>query len=216
VDIAQIGDDKYIRVVDYKSSNKTIKLSNIYYGIQLQLLAYIDAICSGNESFKPAGIFYLKLDDPIARVDRKLTADEIQEKIIKALRMNGLIIKDLSIVEAMDSDFNIDKSGSVYESSIISLKKDKSGKYSKMPVISEIDFQNLRNHMKKTLRDIGNEIISGNVKNEPLYRSGTQSNPCDYCAFQKICLFDPSLGNKARRISELDDESIIELINEEK
>ena len=44
IDIAKIDDKNYVRIIDYKSSNKEIKLSNVYYGAQLQLLTYADAV----------------------------------------------------------------------------------------------------------------------------------------------------------------------------
>ena len=207
VDVADLGDEKYIRIIDYKSSNKSIKLSNVYYGVQLQLLAYSDAIST--DAFKPGGVFYLKLDDPIARVDKKISKEEIEDSIIKTLRMNGLIISNVKLIEAMDSEFNESKDGVSYESEILNLKKSKEGKFSKMPIVSEKDFEKLRIHMRKTLKDIGDEIMSGNVKNEPLERKGVIS-PCDYCSFKKACMFDRSLGNRVRRLNELKDEEVLE------
>ncbi|MBQ9314364.1 MAG: exodeoxyribonuclease V subunit gamma [Clostridia bacterium] len=43
IDIAKTEEGKYIRIIDYKSYNKDLKLSDIYYGLQLQLLVYMDA-----------------------------------------------------------------------------------------------------------------------------------------------------------------------------
>ncbi len=208
-----MAEGSYIRVIDYKSSNKTIKLSNIYYGIQLQLLAYIDAICSGNKSFKPAGILYLKLDDPFLKANKRLSKEEVESTIVKSLRMNGLIINEQNIIELMDNEFNSSKNGISYESSVISLNKDKKDKYTKMPIVSEKEFQNLRGHMRKTLKQIGNEIMSGNIKNEPLYKKGAFSNPCDYCSYVKICMFEKTLGNKVRRVKELKDDEVLEKIS---
>ena len=197
IDVAKIGDDKYLRIVDYKSSDKSIKLSNIYYGIQLQLLAYSDAI-SGDD-YKPGGIFYLKLSDPISSKDKRISKEEVEESIMNSLKMNGLVISNAKLIEAMEDE--------------ISLKKTKDGSYKNMPVVSEKDFSLLRKHMHNTLKQIGNEIMNGNVKNEPLIRKNSTS-PCSYCPFVKVCRFDRSLGNKIRRLNELKDDVVINMINE--
>ena len=81
-----------------------------------------------------------------------------------------------------------------------------------MPVVTEQDFKNLRNHMHKVLKQIGNEIMKGNVKNEPLIRKGVKS-PCEYCDYYKTCRFDKNLGNKIRRVNELKDEEVINKIS---
>ena len=55
VDIAKTEDGKYIRIIDYKSSIKDIDFSEVYGGLQLQLITYLDAMCK-IEDFTPAGI----------------------------------------------------------------------------------------------------------------------------------------------------------------
>lgn len=37
-------DGTYLRIIDYKSGNKALKLADVYYGLQLQLLTYLDAV----------------------------------------------------------------------------------------------------------------------------------------------------------------------------
>lgn len=140
-----------------------------------------------------------------------MSKEELEECVIKELRMKGLAIADFRLVEAMDNNFDDTKVGSTFESNVLNLKISKEGNYSKMPVLSEQDINKLTNHMKKTLREIGNEILSGNIKNEPLIRK-TSSSPCDYCTYKKICHFDKSLGNKERRLNELKDEEVLQKI----
>lgn len=206
VDIAKTEDGKYIRIIDYKSSSKKIKLSDVYYGVQLQLLTYIDAL-SGNE-FLPGGVLYLKLDDPILRTDRNISKEEIEDSIVKSLRMNGLVLSNARLIEAMDKDMNT-------ESNIINLKMKKDGSYTNMPTVTSEEFEKLRTHIRKTLAEIGNEIMSGNIKNEPLKRKGV-TTACDYCEYKLICQFDKDLGNKYRYVNELKDNEVLERIKEEK
>ena len=44
VDIAKCEDGKYIRIIDYKSSVKNIDFSDIYGGLQLQLITYLEIL----------------------------------------------------------------------------------------------------------------------------------------------------------------------------
>lgn len=202
VDVAETEEGKYIRIIDYKSSNKKIKLSDVYYGVQLQLLTYIDAL-AGDE-FVPGGVLYLKLDDPILRTDKNISKEEIEDMIIKSLRMNGLVLANARLIEAMDGDMTT-------ESNIINLKVKKDGSYTNMPTVTGEEFENLRGHIRKTLADIGNEIMSGNIKNEPLKRKGV-ATACDYCEYKLICQFDKDLGNKFKYINELKDNEVLEKI----
>lgn len=205
IDVAETEDGKYIRIIDYKSSSKKIKLSDVYYGVQLQLLTYMDAL-AGDE-FLPGGMLYLKLDDPILRTTKNVSKEEIEELIVKSLRMNGLVLANARLVEAMDQNMGT-------ESNILNLKVKKDGSYGNMPTVTSEEFEKLRKHIRKTLADIGNEIMSGNIKNEPLKRKGA-TTPCEYCEYKLICQFDKDLGNQYHYINELKDEEVLAKIREE-
>ena len=200
IDIAKLDDGNYLRIVDYKSSDKKIKLSNVYYGIQLQLLTYINAM--SDESLSPAGALYLHLNDPIVSSNKRISKEDVENEIMKSLRMNGIIISNVKLIDAMGGD------------SVLNLKQNKEGKYSGMPVVSKEDFNKLTNHINKTLKQIGDEIVSGNVRNEPMYRKSARV-PCEYCDYRMSCQFDRKLGNKYRVINNLKDDEVIELINKE-
>lgn len=202
VDMADTEEGKYIRIIDYKSSAKQIKLSDVYYGLQLQLITYMDAITT--EEFMPGGVLYLKLDDPIIKSNKDLSKEEIEEQIVNALRMKGLILSNARLVKAMDSNMT-------NESSVLNLSVKKDGSYSKMPTVTSEEFEKLRNHIKKTLKELGEEILSGNIKNEPVKKK--EITACDYCKYKIICQFDKDLGNKFKYINELKDAEIIEKIN---
>ncbi|MGL5329347.1 MAG: helicase-exonuclease AddAB subunit AddB, partial [Peptostreptococcaceae bacterium] len=102
VDEFEEEEDKYIRIVDYKSGNKSISLSDVYYGLQLQLLVYLDAILEsaskGDGNLSPAAILYCRIDNPIAKFNEDKDDEEVREAILKDMRMKGLIIKDAHII----------------------------------------------------------------------------------------------------------------------
>ena len=55
VDIAKTEDGNYLRIIDYKSSARNVDLNEVYAGVSIQLLTYLDAICE-EEDLMPAGI----------------------------------------------------------------------------------------------------------------------------------------------------------------
>jgi ATP-dependent helicase/nuclease subunit B len=205
IDIAKTEDGKFIRIIDYKSSNKEIKLSDVYYGLQLQLLTYLDA--AANDDFIPGGVLYLKLDDPLIKSNRDITPEEIENQIMKSLRMDGLILSNARLIRAMDVNMKT-------ESDIINLAIKRDGTYGKMPVADYDQFADLKKHIRNIYKEIGKEIMRGNVKNEPIRRKNKSA--CDFCEYKSICRFDRKLGNEYKYLNELKAEEVFSLINKEK
>ena len=42
--------EEFYRIIDYKSGNKDFKLSDVYYGLQIQLLTYLDAMLTNEKA----------------------------------------------------------------------------------------------------------------------------------------------------------------------
>ena len=82
VDALETPDGRYLRIIDYKSGYKDFKLSDVYYGLQIQLITYLNALWeigdgrdreeNGKGLFHPAGMLYFKIDDPIIRSSSRL------------------------------------------------------------------------------------------------------------------------------------------------
>lgn len=204
IDVANTEDGKYIRIIDYKSSQKQIKLSDVYYGIQLQLLTYLDAV--SDESVIPGGVLYLELNDPMIKSNRDMLPEEIELEIMKQLRMKGLILSNARLVKAMDNTM-------MKESNVLNLSMKNDGTYTKMPTATEEQLDKLRHHIRSVLKQIGEEMINGNIKNEPIKRKN--STGCDYCEYKTICQFDRKLGNQFKMLEELKDEEVWNRIEKE-
>jgi len=212
IDIAKTEDGKFVRIIDYKSYDKELKLSDIYYGLQLQLLVYLDASLSNTtdatteNELLPGGMLYLKLDDPIIKTKKDVSVEEIEAEIAKKLRMKGVILSDVRLLKAMDSNM-------ISESSVLDLSIKKDGSYTaKVPTASKEQFQDLMKHMKKILKQMGNEILSGNIKNEPVKMKSHTA--CQYCDYQLICGFDRELGNQYRVIHDLKNDDVLKKISD--
>lgn len=95
IDSCITATEKYIRVIDYKSGNKKFDLNDVFNGISLQMLIYLNAIQEGGteefENGEPAGILYM----PSGELSPKDTQDVKEDKtdeFLKGYQMNGLIV----------------------------------------------------------------------------------------------------------------------------
>ncbi|MBR4514080.1 MAG: exodeoxyribonuclease V subunit gamma [Lachnospiraceae bacterium] len=91
VKVDEATGNKYIRVLDFKTGAKEIKMSELYEGLTLQLAVYTDALLaelkSKGENVKPEGMYYYQIRDPY--VDAKDEADA-QTKREKTLTIKGI------------------------------------------------------------------------------------------------------------------------------
>ncbi|MBV7276313.1 helicase-exonuclease AddAB subunit AddB [Clostridium sp. PL3] len=203
----------YLRIIDYKSGTKEFKLSDVYYGLQMQLLIYLDAMLTEleektNKDALPGGILYFKLDDPIIKGKGELTDSEIEKRIIKSLRMNGLLLDSLEIVKEMDSE--IEKSSDIIP---VSIKKDGTISKSQSSVATLEQFQLLRKYVKDTIGQLCEHILEGNIDIEPCKKKNR--NSCEYCIYPSVCQFDTSMkDNKYRFLEDKSEEEIWKAIEE--
>ena len=103
VDIAKNEDGKFIRIIDYKSSIHNLDFSEVYGGLQLQLITYLDAMCK-TDDFTPAGILYFNLLEDAIKLDKRIKEEEIEEKIRMQFKMKGLILADVKVVKMQDKN----------------------------------------------------------------------------------------------------------------
>ncbi|MDD2482283.1 MAG: helicase-exonuclease AddAB subunit AddB [Lutispora sp.] len=204
IDILKTDKGSYVRVIDYKSGAKEFKLSDVYNGIELQLITYLSAIwesgMKGMEGpFMPAGILYFKLDDPVLRIDGSNPPDNVDDKLMKAMKMKGLVLADKDIITQMDN--TIDGDSLIIPAGI---KKDGSlGSRSSAATIEQ--FERLRNHVKDTLVKLSGEMLSGNISISPYKRKKFMS--CTYCPYSSICKFEGET-NSYRLIGDMKDEEV--------
>ena len=103
IDTAQGEDGKYLRIIDYKSSAKNIDLNEVYAGLQIQLLTYLDAACK-EEDLMPAGVLYFSMLEQMIKSDKRLEQEEIEDKIRANFKMKGLILADVKVVKLHDKN----------------------------------------------------------------------------------------------------------------
>ncbi len=215
VDMMETDEGKYLRIVDYKSGSKEFKLSDVYHGMQIQLITYLEALCRPDEtgdgsavSCLPAGMLYFSLDDPLVKNGAGLKEEEIELEIMKKLRMKGLLLADVKLIRNMDNE--IDGNSLIIPARIN--KGDVLSKSSKVATLKQ--FNLLSMHVKKLLKEIGEEMVNGEIAIKPYKNKKTTS--CDYCGYTAICQFDKILkDNKYRIINDMDDGQVWKMIGNE-
>ena len=211
IDTAQNEDGKYLRIIDYKSSIKNIDLNEVYAGLQIQLLTYLDAACK-EEDLLPAGILYFNLIEQMVKTEKNIGIEKIEEQIRKGFKMKGLILADVKVVKLHDK--NLD---SGYSNLVPAYISKKTGDISEgnSSCVSKEEFKDLQDYMYKVIKQISNEILSGKIDLKPFYKN--KKTPCSYCDYRSICNFNNgACQNKYNFIDEKSKKEILEKIKQEK
>ena len=197
IDTVELDGQTYIRIVDYKSGSKNFDLNELYYGLQIQLLVYLDAILKNSKYILdkqciPGAILYFKIDDPIIKSKKALEEDEIRNEVLKKLKLNGLLLRDAKLVKAMDKNMET-------YSLIIPASFKKDGDFSSTSsVVTDEQFELLRKYVNDKMIEICEDMLSGEVKIEPCKTN--KVTYCDYCDYSAICQFDTSIKDNKYRI----------------
>lgn len=212
VDKFEEEDTVYVKVIDYKSGNMQFDITALYYGLQLQLLVYLNAVTELEhqktaKKVIPAGVFYYHIDDPIIKADTELDMTTLEAHILKSLKMNGLVLEDLNIIEKMDQDID-------GYSNIIPVQVTKKGTISKRSSVASMNqFENLQAYTRQKTEEIGRMIMDGDIGIEPYKTNKTDA--CKYCGYASVCQFDDANGHNAYRLlKELSKEEVWNKIEE--
>lgn len=186
----------YLRVVDYKTGRKSFSLSDVQYGLGIQMLLYLFALeREGEKHFGmpvvPSGVLYLPARDVIVSEKRDASPAKIESDIQKELRRSGLVLEDAQVLRAMEHDA-LEKP--VYLP--ITLKKD--GTITD-GVATAHELGRLGRYTEHLLEQIAGELARGNVDADPAYRT-PQDGACRWCAYTSACYFRPGSGTDRRRI----------------
>lgn len=190
LDTAKLGENQYVRIVDYKSSYKDLDLNQVEAGLQIQLITYLDAICEQTD-FEASGVLYMGLIDNVVKNAKNMSEEEIETKIRNNFKMKGLILADISVVKLMDNKLQTGASDIIP----VYISKDGTISEKKSSVISKENFNGLQKQVKETIKEISKEILKGKVDIKPY--NYNKKTGCDYCKYKTICMFNTNIkGNE--------------------
>lgn len=181
VDVMEKDGEKFLRVIDYKTGTKKFKLSDILYGLNLQMLLYLYSIkLNGTEKYggiTPAGILYMPATVPVISSQTELSDDKINSEIDKELKMNGLLLDDVDVIRGMD--------------------KSEAGKYIPVKIkldtpVSERSIANLEQFgkifkkLEHTVASMGKDLYQGRIQASPAKGA---HDACEYCPYDSVCAY---------------------------
>ena len=194
LDVCAEGGRAAYRIVDYKTGEKTLDLTEIDSGRSLQLPIYLSAaeeiirragdgtvslddqpdggklICDVSKicsELLPSGAYYFKVKEPLIAADALLDEDDLDKKLKGELKLKGI----------RNPDDNISASGDN------SRRQELLADTNRMKLLTD--------KARDKAAELGEDILSGRIEAVP-YRKGNETG-CDWCAFRSVCGFDPKL-----------------------
>lgn len=181
IDTMELDGKTYVRVVDYKSGTKKFKLSDIYYGLNLQMLLYMFSVCQNGEGIYknsiPAGVLYMPSGAAVIAAPRGTSKEDSEKLRLKFYRMSGITISDQDVLEGMEKDL---------AGKFIPVTKTKNGNLDSRSSVADItQFAVIKKYIEKLLVDMANSLIDGKFNAVP--SNADNRCPCDFCDYRSLC-----------------------------
>ncbi len=178
VDVLDRDGKRYVRVVDYKSGVKKFDLSDVFYGINIQMLVYLFSIWKGGKGglskAVPAGVLYMPARDSVVTLPRGDIADGGTSALAEKFRMNGLLLDDKAVLNAMEPGL-----GGIF----IPVKAKKDGYTGSLATFAQLG--QIKEHIDSLLIKMADELSGGKICAMP-YKKG-QALSCERCSFRSVC-----------------------------
>lgn len=174
----------YLKIIDYKSSDKDLDLNLAMQGFNIQMLIYID-ILAKNEQLEKGAILYFNTKKRILKSTLSILEDESEDDFIKLYKMNGYVLDD--VIEEIDK--NIDGTSNIIKVKYVKTKNSYSGN-----ILDKEAFNNLVNYVSNHINELYQQISNGDIKIAPKgsddITTNAKVNPCTYCKYRTLCNYD--------------------------
>ena len=179
VDVMQRGEKKYVRVVDYKTGSKEFNLTDVLYGLNLQMLIYLEAFCK-NSAGKygqaiPAGVLYLPSVSTTLNLDRDENLAKLEKEKMKKLRMNGLILADEQVIYGMEHDAN-----GVYIP--VAMKDGTPKSCDSLADVAQMGA--IMRHVDRLVISMAEQLQKGDISARP---AKGFYDACEFCEYKSVC-----------------------------
>lgn len=208
VDLYRENGISYLRVIDYKSGNKLFQLSDVYYGLNLQMLLYLFTLWqNGGKRFDrvcPAGVLYMPAGSKPVPADRHASEEELAAASGAQLKMSGIVLDDPQVLHAMEADG---------KGLFIPVKLKKDGTPDSASSLATLQqMGDLKRHVEKLVSDMAKELMEGRIDILPAQVPGGY-DLCAFCDYRGVCGIDSS--DERRTLDALGKKEVFEKIHEE-
>lgn len=208
VDLMERNGKKYIRIIDYKTGKKEFALSDVLYGLNLQMLIYLHAIEQNGserygENIVPSGILYMLSTAKAESFDVGTDQSKIDKTLSSNLKMNGLVLNDIEVVEGMDKT----GSGKYIPVSI------KSGIPTSAKSLASLEqMGHIFNKIDEIITKMSDDLYSGEIPAKPI--KGKTHDGCKYCLYSSVCNYKDG-KSKYKFAEDFKAKEVMEKLNEE-
>ena len=210
VDLYEDQEHVYVKVMDFKSSGHKFNVASLYYGLQLQLVMYMNVASavqkklSPGKEIVPAAILYYHVTDPVVDGKEGMITDDINKAVIDKLKMTGLVNENMDIVKLLDKDI----SGT---SDIIPVMIKKDGEFgARSQTATREEYQAISSFVGRKIKEFGKNILDGDISVNPYVRDNSDS--CTYCSYRSICGYDDCIKGYKKRNLDLTPEEALSII----
>ena len=218
----------YLRVMDYKSGKKSFSLSDIWNGLNMQLIIYLyalqkeglaryrDRLISEIDEIRPAGVLYVPVRDTMPDAARSEDDETLHRLRERALRRSGLLTDEIDILQSMEKGLSGDGKFIPVRLKVAKPSKKDPEPTPEIAAISSVAslerFGRLARYTQKKLIEMGQELLAGSVEANPCVQGNAVQ--CDWCAFRAACRFDESAGDRYRMMKKWKDSEVWEKLEE--
>ena len=184
---------RYIRIIDYKTGSTTLRLQELYNGLNLQMLIYLLAVTQRENdlnkdgNLKPSAILYSHINFVEAQFTPEEVRclkdnDELDENNMmtraSAYKPDGMMIENEFTLKALNSRFKY---------AFTPFKAKSNGEINKNgnALVTENYFLGLEQFALKKIYEMADKLKCGDICADPIQTS--RSLVCTYCDYWAIC-----------------------------
>lgn len=190
VDVLRKNGKTYLSIIDYKTGKKEFDLTEVYCGLNMQMMVYMDALCKNATNRYPnaipAGVLYIGADPA------PMTGERGEER--QTYKVDGLLLNDEEILRAMDTTC----SGIFLP---IPYDKDRKPKVNKVgdkrpnKHLAELAMiGNIAQHVEMMFSQMADGVYKGEFSAIPLVQKA--NSPCNYCAYRVACRHEDGVSER--------------------